>query len=126
MGRKFYLHPGAELRNGRWFCQYCGRELPTDDRGFPITQTSWPCTVSSPMPFDSEVEISVWNCQATVLVNKEAIDYDKLPKRQADKLERLAEESVYKAGGALNWSGIYPPSGELCQYISWLKRRGYI
>lgn len=126
MGRKFYLHPGAELHEGRWICNYCGRELPVDERGMPVTQVPFPCTTSPPIPFDSEIEISVWNCQATVLINKKPIDYDMLPKRQAQKLERLAVESVERAGGAINWSGIYPPSEKLCQYIDWLKKQGYI
>ncbi|MCS7124699.1 MAG: hypothetical protein NZ932_04710 [Candidatus Bathyarchaeota archaeon] len=126
MGRKYYLHPSAVFHEGKAFCQYCGRELPLDERGLPTLKTDWPCTVSAPLPFDEEVSVSVWNMQATVLLNKKAIDYDRLPKKQADKLERLAVESVEKTGGAINMSGIYPPTEGLCKYIEWLKRRGYL
>jgi len=125
MGRKFYIHPAAYF-DGKWVCPYCGKELPVDEKELPITKTDFPCTVSPPIPFDEEVSISVWNCRATVLLNRQPIDYDRLPKRQADKLERLAIESVERAGGAINWSGIYPPTEKLCQYISWLRKRGYI
>lgn len=123
---KFYLHPSATLRNGKVYCDYCGQELPLDEKGLPTLQTNFPCIVSPPTPFDSEVEINVWNCRAVVFYRGKPIDFSRLPKASRDKLERLALDSVHQAGGAINWSGIYPPSDELCKYVAWLKKRGYI
>ena len=120
MGKKYYVHPSAEVREGKWFCPYCGRELPQDLR------TTFPCSLSVKQPFDSEVEVNVWNCQARVVVKGEIVDVDRLPERQAVKLVRLAVDSVEASGGAVNMSGIYPPSNALCEYVEKLRKRGFI
>jgi hypothetical protein len=120
MGKKFYLHPSAEVRDGKWVCSYCGKELPQNLR------TEFPCSVSVKQPFDSEIEVNVWNCEARVVVKGEIVDPDKLPMRQAIKLVRLAVDSVEAFGGAINISGIYPPSDELCSYVEQLRKRGLL
>ncbi|MEM4454447.1 MAG: hypothetical protein QXT28_07045 [Thermofilaceae archaeon] len=126
VGRKFYVHPAAAVDGGRAVCVYCRRELPLDEKGLPVLETGFPCSVSLPAPFDDEVAVSVWDCRAMVVVNGSIVDYGKIPERHAAELKRLAEESVHRAGGALNWSGVYPPSEELCEYVAELRRRGFI
>jgi hypothetical protein len=120
MGKKYYVHPSAELRDGKWVCPYCLKELPQD------LCTDFPCSVSVKQPFDSEIEVNVWNCEARVVVKGEIVDPDKLPMCKAMKLVRLAVDSVEASGGAINMSGIYPPSNELCEYVEQLRKRGQL
>ena len=117
---KYYLHPSGELADGKIICSYCKREMPQDFK------TDFPCTVSVKPPFDDEVEVNVWNCQARVVVSGKFVDFEGLPSQQGNKLARLAEESVYKAGWGINTSGIYPASDELCKYVSQLKRKNLL
>lgn len=126
MGRKYFVHPGAVVADGRAVCTCCGRELPVDEQGIPVLETGWPCTVSLPIPFDDEVAVSVWDCRARVLYRGRLVDCGKLPGKLAAELKRLAVESVENAGGAINWSGIYPPSDELCEFVKRLKDSGYV
>jgi len=126
VGRKYFIHPSAVVVDGKAICTCCRRELPVDERGIPVLETEWPCTVSLPIPFDDEVAVSVWDCRARVFYMGVLIDYNKLPEKLAAELERLAIESVENAGGAINWSGIYPPSDELCKFVKQLKDSGYI
>lgn len=126
MGRKFFLHPCAVVADGKAYCAYCWRKLPLDERGLPILETEWPCSISLPIPFDDEVAVSVWDCRATVLYRGNPIKYDEVPEEVAAELERLAVESVERAGGAINWSGIYPPIDELCDYVKKLRELGFL
>jgi len=65
---------------------------------------------------DISLEVSVWNCRATVLFRNDAgasVDYKVLDPKLDEQLEQLANDSVYDADGAINWSGIYPPNSDL-------------
>jgi len=68
-------------------------------------------------------EVSVWNCKAELLCYHEdpagcRTYYDiKAPEEVRDKIAELVEASVYRAGGALNISGIYPLSPELERFL---------
>lgn len=114
--KKYYLHPTAEVRDGKWICTYCGAELPQN------LKTDFPCTVSVKVPFDEKVEVSVWNCQASVFVENVNISQF-CREKEVERLEKLAEDSVYDAGGAINWSGQYPPSDKLVRYAMRLAKK---
>jgi len=68
-------------------------------------------------------EISVWNCKAELVCYTE----DSNGKREyfeiqadddvRDQLDELVYDSVYKAGGAINISGLYPLSKELERFL---------
>jgi len=118
---KYYIHPSATVEGGKMRCTYCHNVLPDGN-----LRTAFPCSVSVPQPFDSEVEVDVWNCETRVVFKGDFIDVETLPHPQANKLTRLAEQSVYDAGYGINTSGIYPPSHELCDYVSWLVAKGFI
>jgi hypothetical protein len=117
---KFFLHPSAFLQeDGKLICQYCGMEIPSD------MKTSFPCSESVSAPFDREIEVNVWNCEARLVVGKKLMDLSKLRSREAKKLVRLMEKSVYDVGVSMNRSGIYPPSKKLCSYVKSLKLGEY-
>jgi hypothetical protein len=120
MGRKYYIHGTGELReDGKLYCSICGRELPGNTLKQPF-----PCTVSHETPFDEDVQISVWNCYPTVLYKRAVIEEAwPLTEAEKDKLYDLAVESVEAAGGAINWSGWYPPNEALCRYVEQLRQR---
>jgi len=114
--RKYYLHPSAEVKDGKWVCIYCGAELPQS------LKTDFPCTTSPKTPFDEKVSVSVWNCTATVFV--EDVDIAQFcTQQESEKLDKLAEDSVYDAGGAINFSGQYPPSDKLVRYVMRLAKK---
>ena len=120
LGRKFYIHGTGELRqDGKLYCTICGRELP----GMSLKQP-FPCIIGPQQPFDEDVSISVWNCYPTVLYRNKAVEEEwPLTEAEKNKLYDLAVESVEAAGGALNLSGIYPPSEALCEYVLQLAQR---
>jgi len=68
-------------------------------------------------------EISVWNCRAElVCYTEDANGRRKYFEIQADdevldRLDELVYDSVYKAGGAINISGLYPLSKELEHFL---------
>jgi hypothetical protein len=124
MGKKYNQHPTAEIRDGgKYYCTYCNKEIPES------MQTEWPCTVSVSQPFDSEIEISVWNCQAKVLLKKTINNREEhlpiaeamqLTPAETTQITQYAEQSV-EAVGMINQSGIYPPNDALVKYINDLK-----
>jgi len=66
------------------------------------------------------VGVSVWDCRATVVYRrgKEVyLDDVELPEDVREKMLELAEKSVYDAGGAINWSGLYPANEELVRLV---------
>jgi len=77
-------------------------------------------------------EVSVWNCQAELVCYHEdetgRRTYYRIhaPKQVMDRIQELAEQSVYAAGGALNISGIYPLSDELADYLWARLKQGMI
>lgn len=69
---------------------------------------------------DVNIEVNVWNCQAQVIYRGDdgsLIDYE-CDAETEDKLDELAYNSVYDAGGAINMSGLYPPCEELIRFFS--------
>lgn len=72
--------------------------------------------------FDTQICLSVWDCRTRV--HFEGIDVAQFcSEKEKAKLEQLALESIEKVGGAINWSGIYPPSPKLCRYVLKLVKR---
>jgi len=118
---KYFIHPSAYISEGRAKCVYCGAELPMDERGIPSLKTDFPCSVSVPVPFDDEIEVSVWDCKAAVLYKSDdiAIDISEFPltEREKERLKKLARESIYDVGGSITWSGVYPPSEKLVKLV---------
>ncbi|MEM3895425.1 hypothetical protein [Thermofilum sp.] len=113
---KYYIHPSATVKNGKWYCTYCGQELPQS------LQTSFPCVVSHSIPFDDKITLSVWNCRVNVTFD--GVDISEFcDEKEKERLEKLAVESVESVGGAINWSGIYPPSPKLCNYVLKLAKK---
>ena len=118
--KHLYYHPGGVVEvgpDGKLVvrCQYCGKLLE------PGIFSPEPCTQKT--AWRTEIggwwwEVSVWNCQARLICWK-IIDGQDVPgywtasEDLAEELSRLAEKSVYEAGGAVNISGIYGPSEEL-------------
>jgi len=68
-------------------------------------------------------EISVWNCKAElVCYTEDPNGRRKYFEIQADdevldQLDEFVYDSVYKAGGAINISGLYPLSKELERFL---------
>jgi len=77
-------------------------------------------------------EVSVWNCIAELVAYTETPDGKRCyldivaDEEVLDRLDELAEESVYRAGGAINISGLYPLSDELKCYLVECLARGTI
>lgn len=68
---------------------------------------------------DINIEVNVWNCQAEVIFRNDdgnLIDFECNEEIKA-KLDKLAYNSVYDAGGWINMSGIYPPNSELIEFF---------
>lgn len=93
-----------------------------------------PCsipTATQSLLDDYRFEISVWNCKASLICFKEhdntrqIFSLDTTPEIK-EQIEALAEDSVYQAGGAINWSGIYPLSEELENFLEDKLKNGEI
>lgn len=111
----------AEVRDGKFFCTYCGREVP------PSLNTDFPCTVSVKQPFDENVQVDVWNCQARVFIDGKHIDeVMQITDAEKEEIDRLALESIESVGGTINRSGFYPPSDALVKYVEDLKKIKHI
>jgi hypothetical protein len=112
VGKKYYMHPEAEYKNGKWICTYCGKELPNGE-----FKTDFPCTTSVETPFDEDVEVRVWDFKA--IVYYKGLDISEFcNEKEKEELEKLAIESVESVGGSITWSGFYPPSEELVEFVS--------
>lgn len=63
--------------------------------------------------------VNVWNCQARLAVcdGKNVVSFEAQPP------QRMLEEAIRRAGGAINISGYYPASPALER---WARRRGLI
>lgn len=120
--RKLYYHleTGYNPNSPESYCLRCGSKIVESNL------SEQPCSVptaAQSLYKDYRFEISVWNCRANLLCFTE----DKNGNRvyfdlQADDntlsaIDQLAEESVYKVGGAINFSGIYPLSEKLENFI---------
>ena len=114
--RKYYLHPTANIEDGKITCVFCGAELPQS------LKTDFPCTVSAKAPFDEKVSVYVWDCMANVYFDNINIKQF-CTEQELEKLDRYAIESVYDAGGAINFSGQYPPSDKLVRYVMRLAKK---
>jgi hypothetical protein len=109
---KYYIHPEAEVINGVTICRYCHRELPNG-----MAEQPFPCTISYDVPFDVDVAISVWDCSVRVTVNGiDLIAQLPLTAPEIKRLKRLAVKDVEAVGGAINFSGKYPPSDSTVKY----------
>ena len=73
-----------------------------------------------------EVKVNLKECFARVIYDDEEISYNRLPEREAQKLWRLAMESVEAAGASLEDEGTFRGSGELCRYVEQLHRKGFV
>jgi hypothetical protein len=68
---------------------------------------------------DLNIEVSVWNCQASVIFRADdgkPVGFE-CDEETEKKLAELAYDSVYDAGGAINWSGLYPPNPQLIHFF---------
>ena len=71
-----------------------------------------------------EINVNVWNVMASVnIVTREGLITDSdieeyLDEKTIARIQKYAEDSVYRAGGALNISAVYPPSPRLLRYLS--------
>ena len=68
---------------------------------------------------DTKIAVSVWNCEAEVIYfdKGSATPLKGDTKEINQKLQELAERSVYDAGGSMTRSGIYPPNQDLIKYV---------
>jgi len=114
---KYYIHSAAQEKDGKMVCVACGKELPNGS-----LKTTFPCVAGYSIPFDENVQISVWNCHPTVFFQDIALD-EVVSEKEADKLYDLAVDSVQAAGGALNFSGMYPPSEKLVRFAQKLAQK---
>lgn len=120
--KKLYYHPETSYNpnSSESYCLRCGSKIVESNL------SEQPCSVPTAAQSLYEgyrFEISVWNCKAGLLCFTE----DEKGNRvyfdlQADKnilaaIDQLAEESVYQVGGAINFSGIYPLSEKLENFI---------
>ncbi len=118
---KLYYHPSAYYYpdTKKIVCQDCGVEL--NENGM----SSEPClipTAAQSVLDNLKFEISVWNCRAFLLCFTEERGKRRYYKFDCseeikEKIDKLAIDSVYKAGGAINFSGIYPLSEELENFL---------
>lgn len=113
--RKLFYHPsGTLLPDGRVICTECGAELTDGMAPVPCTTPTSAQSVLDRFRF----EISVWNCQASLVAFREEkgrrVHYQiEAPPEVREKLRSLAVRSVEEAGGAINFSGLYPLNREL-------------
>jgi len=114
---KYYIHTAAEMKDGKIICSACGKELPNGS-----LKTTFPCVGGYSIPFDENVQISVWNCYPTVFVKGIALDMV-ANEREKQRLYDLAVDSVEQAGGAINFSGMYPPSEKLVRFAQKLTQK---
>jgi len=123
--KRLYYHPGGIVhKEGDRLvvrCQYCGKELgPGIFAPEPCAEkTAWRTEIGG-----AWWEVSVWNCRANLTAWKMDEDGEdkpvfwKAPGRVREELQKLAEEAVEEAGGALNISGTYGPSEALEKAIA--------
>lgn len=120
--RKLYYHleVGYNPSSPESYCLRCGSKI------IESNLSEQPCSVPTAAQSLYEgyrFEISVWNCKAGLLCFTE----DKYGNRtyfdlKADEnilsaIDQLAEESVYQVSGAINFSGIYPLSETLENFL---------
>lgn len=112
--KKLYYHPEFEFRNGRFVCVHCGVVSPDGLSEHPCVIP----TAAQSIYEDLRFEISVWNCRPELVCFKEEgtsrryLDI-KITSNLKKKVEDLIIKSVHDAGGAINFSGIYPLNEEL-------------
>jgi len=114
---KYYIHSAAQVKDGKMVCVACGAELPNG-----TLKTTFPCAAGYSIPFDENVQISVWNCYPTVFVLGIALD-EVVSEKEKERLYDLAVDSVEAAGGAINFSGMYPPSEKLVRFAQKLAQK---
>ncbi len=117
---KLYYHPSFYLaEDGKWRCSYCHK---VSNNGMIPEPCVYPTAAQSVFD-DYRFEISVWNCRVSILCFVESNgkrDYYTIEcssNEIKEKLNKLAKNSVYDAGGAINISGIYPLSEELENFL---------
>lgn len=120
--KKLYYHPETSYNpnSSESYCLRCGSKMVESNL------SEQPCSVPTAAQSLYEgyrFEISVWNLRASLLCftedkygNRKYFDL-KADENILSAIDQLAEESVYGAGGAINFSGIYPLSEVLENFL---------
>ncbi len=125
--KKKYYHPEGIFKNGKFYCKMCGIEL--GEELFSEVPCTYPTSSISNLG-ELNFEIQVWNLTPRLLVYQG--DYKRkyykviADEKVKEKLHNLMVESIYEAGGALNFSGVYPLSNKLERYIEKMYNEGRI
>lgn len=127
--KRLHYHPDSYYNSdtSTWHCSQCHVETRNGMSEFPCNIL----TAAQSVLGDYKFEISVWNLSARVICFKEdkgKRHYFKIKTTEEIKnhVKKLAEDSVYQAGGVISFSGIYPLSEELERFLEEKIKNGEI
>lgn len=117
---KLFYHCGGEIINGKHCrCTCCGKNIPLNE-----TLSAEPCIpgVAYRCVYGNcSFEISLWNFTPGLIVRDvktdEIYDLEFTNPEHKEKVEKLLVASIYDAGGAINFSGIYPINEDLEKFL---------
>lgn len=125
--KKSWYHPDCVITQDGCFCSYCGVKT---NNGMAETPCVIPTAAQSILE-DLRFEVSVWNMKAEIICFTEQEGKRKYFRLETDKktkqkLNQMAEESVWISGGGINRSGIYPLSKALEQFLMRCIKKGKV